>query len=109
MTEVPSEYEWSSYRANASNQANYKLNPHPVYLGLGENSQERQRSYRELFRNAISEEQLHEIRNSLNQELVLGREDFRKHIEAVLNRKLEPGIPGRPRKINECVGVYSVY
>ena len=67
--------------------------------------------YRELgvFSDEIGDEQLHEIREALNLELVLGRQDFIEKIELVLQRKLVPGKPGRPRTVEELAGTYYVY
>jgi len=41
--------------------------------------------------------QVHAIREALNQELVLGREDFKNKIECMTKRQVHPGQPGRPR------------
>lgn len=40
---------------------------------------------------------MHEIREALNQELVLGRDDFKDKIELMLNRRTRKGLKGRPR------------
>jgi hypothetical protein len=47
----------------------------------------------------------------LNQEQVLGSEQFKDKIEATLNRRVRPGIPGRPRKdgVEEEASEYFVY
>ena len=49
-------------------------------LTLGKDNEERSYAYRELFRHHIDNEQIHEIREALNQELVLGRDDFKDKI-----------------------------
>jgi len=49
---------------------------------------------------ATSESEIHEIRDALNQELVLGREDFKDKIERMLERQSRPGRPGRPRVVD---------
>lgn len=109
MTELPSDYPWSSYRTNASDDKWPRLTQHPVYRALGASDQERQGAYRTLFSDVIDEAPIHEIRNALNSEQVLGCVDFREKIERVLHRKLAPGKPGRPGKIEESPGVYYVY
>jgi len=45
------------------------------------------------------------IRESLNQELVLGRDDFKERIKRLTNRQVKPAKVGRRR--NE-VGAYKV-
>ena len=62
---------------------------------------------RELFRHHIENEQVHEIREALNQELVLGRDDFKDKIEIMLNRQTRKGLKGRPR-IEEPTAIYYV-
>ena len=55
---------------------------------------------------------LHAIREALNQELVLGRNDFKDKIETTLKRQARRGQDGRPR-INNCIqeseGYYYVW
>ncbi len=62
---------------------------------------------RELFRMPMDHRQIHAIREALNQELVLGREDFKDKIERMTKRQLPPGQPGRPR-VEEELAVYYV-
>jgi len=50
---------------------------------------------------------LHEIREALNHELVLGRSRFKDRIEAMTQRQARLGRPGRPRA-EDCSGVYYV-
>ena len=51
---------------------------------------------------------LHEIRESLNHELVLGRSYFKDKIEEITNRQTRLGVPGRPM-IREEGAMYVVY
>jgi putative transposase len=53
---------------------------------------------------------LHAVREALNQELVLGREDFKQKIEHMSARQARPGQPGRPRTrgVEEAQGDYYV-
>jgi hypothetical protein len=44
---------------------------------LDNDAQQRHYTYRELFRMHMDHRQIHAIREALNQELVLGREDFK--------------------------------
>jgi putative transposase len=97
MVAHPRSYHWSSYAANARGQVNPVLSPHPLYLGLGDVMNERLYAYRELFRHHLDDRQLHELRNTLNQGLVLGREDFKDVIERMTQRQVRRGKDGRPR------------
>ena len=105
MVEVPSEYRWSSYGFNAAGLEDKNITPHPLYLELGLTEEERCFSYRELFRHKMNDKLLHDIRESVNQDLVLGRDDFKGKIEMMLNRTVRKGTPGRPC-VKEEEGIY---
>jgi putative transposase len=78
-----------------------------VYTALGVTGTERQQAYRELFRHHPDRTLLHEIRDALNHELVLGRSYFKDKIEAMTQRQTRLGVPGRPRA-EEPAGVYYI-
>jgi len=60
-----------------------------------------------LFRNRLDKSEILNIRESLNQELVLGREDFKVKIEEMTKRQVKPATMGRP-KIAEEQGSYFI-
>jgi putative transposase len=107
MVSHPGEYKWSSYGTNAQGRADALLSPHPLYTALGTTAAERQHAYRELFRHHLDNDLLHEIREALNHELVLGRSYFKDKIEAMTQRQTRLGMPGRPR-VEEEAGVYYI-
>ena len=107
MVAHPGDYRWSSYRSNAGNKNNPILDLHPIYKRLANNVEQQQHVYRELFNNDLDKAELHVIREVLNQELVLGREDFKDKIEQITKRQSRPGLSGRPR-IEESAGIYYV-
>ena len=107
MVEHPGDYRWSSYGTNAQGKTNAVITPHPLYLVLDQQAEERQKAYRELFRGHLDIETLHDIRDALNHELVLGRSYFKEKIEQVTQRQTELGKAGRPY-IGEELGVYFV-
>ncbi len=98
MVENPGDYRWSSYRFNAHGQPDRLVTEHPEYMKLGVDDNERRQAYRELFRHTIDNEQLHQIRESLQQCRELGNDRFRSEIEAALAIKATPTKRGRPRK-----------
>ena len=108
MVEHPGEYKWSSYHVNAQNDYDGLIESHPTYLELGLDAAVRQAAYRELFKNHLDNDTLHEIRESLNHELVLGRSYFKDKIEEITNRQTRLGNPGRPM-IGEEGAIYVVY
>jgi len=107
MVSHPGEYTWSSYQANAQNDDDPLIDNHPLYAALGPTDESRQSAYRELFRHHIDNETLHDIRATLNHELVLGRSYFKEKIEKMTERQTRLGQPGRP-KIEEEEAIYYV-
>ena len=87
MVEHPGEYKWSSCSANAQNGYDGLIERHPTYLELGAVDEDWKTAYRELFRNYIDSDTLHEIRESLNHELVPGRSYFKDKIEDITTNK----------------------
>ena len=107
MVDHPGDYKWTSYHANAQGGANAMVDPHPVYTQLGDTAEHRQKAYRELFRHHMDDTILHEVRDALNHELVLGRSYFKDKVEALFNRQTRLGRSGRP-KVEEGRGHYLV-
>ena len=103
----PGEYRWSSYHSNAGLKHNPLLTKHPIYIRLGEDIEQQQYAYRELFSHDIEKKELHAVREALNQELVLGREDFKVKIKQMTKRQVRPGKLGRPRDEESGV-IYDV-
>jgi len=108
MVKHPGDYQWSSYACNAMGKPNIVLNAHVIYQQLDNTPESRQFNYRELFNNHLDKQEIHSIRESLNHELVLGRDDFIEKIKQMTDRQVKPGVMGRP-KVEEGVGVYLVF
>jgi len=104
----PGEYQWSSYQASARGKDDIPINPYSLYLDLGEETEQRFGAYRELFRDHLDRQLLHEIRDSLNHELVLGRSYFKDKIEKMTKRQTRLDLPGRPKKVEEIRGQYLI-
>ena len=71
MVNHPSEYRWSSYRANALGKYDSLIKPHQMYLDLASNKKARQVAYRDIFKAHIDEKTLDEIRHSTQKGWVL--------------------------------------
>jgi putative transposase len=108
MVEHPSAYRWSSYTVNANGEINHFIEPHPLYQSLGDTPTTRQHAYRELFRSHLEPDEVHQIRDALNQELVLGRDDFKDKIEKITQRQTTPKPLGRPG-IEEESSIYYIF
>ena len=107
MVAHPGDYQWSSYANNAMGKTSALISQHILYEQLGSNKLERQFSYRELFKHHLDNAEIHSIRDALNQEMVLGRDDFKEKIEQMTKRQVKPAPMGRP-KVEEEAGVYFV-
>ena len=107
MVNHPGEYKWSSYHTNAQSMIDSLIEAHPLYIELGVNEENRQHAYRELFRHHMDNDTLHDVRESLNHELVLGRSYFKDKIEEITKRQTRIGKSGRPR-VEEEEGLYLV-
>jgi putative transposase len=90
MVNHPSEYRWSSYRANALGKHDSLINPHQMYLDLASNKKARQVAYRDTFKAHIDEKTLDEIRHSTQKGWVLGNDRFKDEIERLLQRRTRP-------------------
>jgi putative transposase len=98
MVADPQDYPWSSFRANALGKSDPLIRPHDEYLALGVDAAQRQAAYRSLFKNALSDDQLLDIRVHLQQQRALGTNRFQAAIEAELGRVAQIRPRGRPRK-----------
>ena len=108
MVEHPGEYRWSSYACNAKGIIDSLIEPHPLYTSLGKEAEQRQFIYRELFRNHLDDDQVHAIRDALNQQLVLGRDDFKDKIEEMTLRQTRPKPLGRHRIEEDEAGYFFI-
>jgi len=98
MLADPAGYRWSSYRANALGQPDTLVTAHPLYLALGADDDARRAAYRELFRGALDDRPLADLRLALNQDQPIGNDRFYREIEAMTGQRRELRRRGRPRK-----------
>lgn len=100
MVAHPRDYLWSSYAHNAHGDTGANSNwltPHVEYLRLDKNRDTRLSAYRQLFRAAISGQDLSAIRESSHKGWALGDERFRSQIEALTLRQAASKGVGRPK------------
>jgi putative transposase len=82
----PAEYPWSSFRSNAHGEIDELIEPHPNFLGLGSAPRERHFAYRELFRGAVSDQDLHWIRRATQNGWAIGGDEFLQRISTQCRR-----------------------
>ena len=98
MVKHPGEYRWSSYQVNGHGGGSGLISPHVLYKNLGQTDEERQMSYRELFRYELESGEIDKIRKATNGNFTLGSNRFSEEISQMVGRRVTPGKPGRPRK-----------
>ena len=97
MVDDPAHYRWSSYRHNALGQPDPRITPHPLYASIALTDKTRQTAYRALFRTALDDDAIDDIRLALNQNQPLGNNRFSGQIEKKLGDRREARPRGRPR------------
>jgi putative transposase len=102
MVRHPRDYRWSSYRAHAQGRADLLLTSHDLYDRLGRTAIARQQEYRALFRAALDEDFVQDLRAATNGSWVLGGARFKQQIAKALGRRVVPLPKGRPRKAGEA-------
>jgi putative transposase len=97
MVPHPGDYPWSSYGTNAEGKPSDFLVPHPQFTALGSNDEERRRTYRSLFDEAMPAAVVQRIRDATHGGFALGSEAFVDEVEREFGIKLSRKKPGRPR------------
>ncbi len=92
---TPDEYRWSSYQCNGFGRGDPIVCPHDSYLRFGAEAASRQAAYRVFVAQAVSEEELKEIRAYICQERALGRPRFQAEIAAAHGRQASVRPRGR--------------
>lgn len=106
MVAHPKDYAWSSYLYNAQGEGGLNANwlvRHQEYTRLGRSATDRQSAYRQLFRAALSANDLKAIRESTHKGWALGGEQFKKQIEVLGRRRATSKGVGRPRQVDNRV------
>ena len=92
----PSQYRWSSYRANGLGQPDARVTPHTLYLAQGKTTEERTAAYRSLFRPQLDAEAAADIRQALQLGMPVGNDRFAEAICAKAGIRRNSGKRGRP-------------
>jgi putative transposase len=87
-------YRRSSYRAHARGAADPLLAGHKLYDRIGGTQAEPQKGYRMLFRTALEDDFLDDLRAATNGGWALG--DFKRRIAEALGRRVVPLPKGGP-------------
>jgi putative transposase len=96
MVDDPAHYRWTSYRHNGLGQTDSRITEHALYQSLAATSKGRQSAYRQLFRAALDQDAIDDIRLALNQNQPLGTSRFYAKIERLTGERREARPRGRP-------------
>jgi len=97
MVEDPAHYRWTSYRSNALGERFALLTAHTVYSALGSTDSARRSAYRALFRHALEDEAVADLRLALKQNQPLGNARFYAKTARIVGERREARPRGRPR------------
>ena len=98
MVARPELYAWSSYRCNGLGETHEFVTPHPLYLQLGHDEQQRRLAYQALFDHVDDAVAFESVRVCTQSGTPLGSAGFREQIERTLQVKTGYERRGRPRK-----------
>ena len=88
----------SSYAHNTGQHFTPRITAHECYLQLGKTHQERALHYQHVLYTPISQPIIELIQTCLNQNLILGTNQYCQKLASEMNRILHPHRSGRPRK-----------
>jgi len=101
ITKNLKEYPWSSYACNAYGKKNTLITHHGIYESLDKDSVKKRKTYRELFKHRLDEEDITRIRAAWQTGTPLGNDKFLAKIEKTLKQKVGYAKRGRPSNPNK--------
>lgn len=99
MVRHPREYAWSSYCAHAEGKRDPLASEPAIFRRLGTTAAERQRAYRNLFKDPLEQSFVDGLRTATSGGWPLGNNRFKQKIAKALGRRVTPLPAGRPRKV----------
>jgi putative transposase len=98
MVSDPSQYRWSSYRANAMARYDPLVLPHAEYVALGSDAASRADRYRSMLAENLPQTLLQSIREHANRDCALGNDAFQASIASQCGRRSHVQAGGRPSR-----------
>jgi putative transposase len=92
----PAEYPWSSHAHYTGGRHDRLITPHPLYWALGNTPFARDAAYAELVRSGITEQQQHNLTDSVLRGWALGEPDYVAELQKRTARRVSKTRPGRP-------------
>jgi putative transposase len=99
MVALPQDYGWSSYGHYIGARSDLLVTPHPQVWSLGNTPYAREAAYKELVQAGVSAADTQALTNTALRSWALGDEVFLANLETSTQRRVRPGIKGRPFKL----------
>jgi putative transposase len=99
MVTQPQEYPWSSYGHYAGLRTDPLITPHPHFWNLGNTPFAREAAYVDLVRAGVGKADERSLTNTALRSWALGDEAFLAELEKNTQRRVRPGVKGRPFKV----------
>ncbi len=94
----PAQYAWSSYAHHSGAKIDPYITEHPLFWSLGNTPFEREAAYKALTEQALAIEEMQALQDASEKGWALGSEQFKSGLERQIQRRVQPGKKGRPRK-----------
>lgn len=99
-----SDHPWSSAGHHLGLASDPLVTDHALYWALGNTPFEREAAHGQLLQRALTAEQTGAIADATMKGWALGSESFKASLEASNQRRVRPGLRGRPRKLAHAAG-----
>ena len=103
LVTCPADWPWSSHRLHAFGEPDRVVTIHDYYTDLATSARCRRSRYRDWFREPPTEDELHSIRETTRQELVLGDDAFKQRLETRLSIPTRPSRRGPKKLVSDTI------
>jgi putative transposase len=94
----PEDYPWSSYAHHVGTKSDPVITDHALYWALGNTPFGREAAYRSLMEQGLTANEVLAVTEATRKGWALGSDNFKKHLEKTVNRRVRPAKRGRPAK-----------
>lgn len=92
------DYPWSSYQHHIGQRRDPLVSEHPIFWAMGNTPFQREANYRQQMEQSLSRNMIQQINEATNKAWVLGSDQFKAELARQTERRVAPGVRGRPRK-----------
>lgn len=96
----PAAYPWSSCAHHIGLSHDAHITEHSLYWSLGNTPFQREAAYKELLEQALTIDEMQSLQDATYKGWALGSARFKAGLERQVQRRVQPGKRGRPRKVD---------